>query len=165
MAMFAAPKKKGFDWGNAFVAAFSPSTYQSMQQREHEEGQYQRRLSDEKQSWIEREMWKRQNPAPRAPTEFERMLEASGLQPGTPQYQQVIRQYVNNRANPFIPMTVQNPDGSETRQFIRPPMGGDDEWEYSDGNSEGGQQGAPLTGGFPGYAPIQRSNGSVYRRF
>ena len=54
----------------------------------------------------------------RTPTEFERVLQASGLQPGTPEYQDLARQYAESRANPM--QYLPNGDGT----FTAVPRGG-----------------------------------------
>lgn len=48
--------------------------------------------------------WGRMNPKPLAPTEFERALQASGVQPGTPQWTEAMRAKVMNTTDPFISM-------------------------------------------------------------
>lgn len=55
------------------------------------------------------------------PSEFERMAAAAGIMPGSPEFQALAKQFVQNKANPFVQMRVQNPDGSESLQFMRPP--------------------------------------------
>jgi hypothetical protein len=53
--------------------------------------------------------WERKNPKPLAPTEFERMLQASGVQPGTPDWAQAMARAVENRTDPQV--TVSLPGG------------------------------------------------------
>lgn len=73
-----------------------------MQQRQQaalEGEQYERRRNDQWDSWVQQQEWKRANPDAPQPTEFER-LASSVYQPGTPEYTQLLTQYVTSRANP-----------------------------------------------------------------
>lgn len=47
-------------------------------------------------------IWEQANKPPPAPTEFERMLIASGVQPGTPQWAEAMAGAVKNRTDPLI---------------------------------------------------------------
>jgi hypothetical protein len=56
------------------------------------------------------------------PTEFERQMRAAGLQPGSPEYQRIARQYVESRANPMMPVQGFDANGNPTVTMM--PRGG-----------------------------------------
>lgn len=119
-----APKKRGgmfgnADWGSAVAAALggfaagmgNPAgahalqalhSQRMMRQRaEAEEQQYQRQRTDGMSDWVAREQWKLQNDQPDY-GEFERALIASGVQPGTPQWQQMMQRRRDNMLDPIV---------------------------------------------------------------
>lgn len=76
------------------------------QQQAMEAEQYERQREDKYADWVRQQTFKMANPDAPPPTEFER-LASSVYQPGTPEYQALVKQYVERRANPpqyqFIP--------------------------------------------------------------
>lgn len=54
--------------------------------------------------------WERQNPKPTAPLEFERLLSASGYQPGTPEYTAQANKLLQSRNDPFVTATLPTGD-------------------------------------------------------
>lgn len=50
--------------------------------------------------------YKRRNPAPPAPTEFERQLQASGVVPGSPEWTQAMKTSVSNKLDPWTNLVV-----------------------------------------------------------
>ncbi|UIJ43797.1 hypothetical protein LZK98_11910 [Sphingomonas cannabina] len=50
--------------------------------------------------------YKQMHPTPQQPTEFERALVASGVQPGTPEWQQSFQRYVENKTDPETVVTL-----------------------------------------------------------
>lgn len=66
--------------------------------------------------------------------EIVRVIRASGVDPSSPQGQQLLRQYTTNRVDPIQGVPVYNADGSQGLQFIRPSQMG------------GGQRGLPPIG-------------------
>lgn len=95
-----------------------------LQQRQQEQAAAQRRQEREQEradnwtDWQARQDYERAHPATPQPTEFERVLTASGLQPGTPEYMALARQYAESRANPM--QYLPNGDGT----FTVVPRGG-----------------------------------------
>jgi hypothetical protein len=135
-----APKKKGGMFGgvtidpSAFLAAFaagmgSPAGAQALealhrrklleQQQGLEEKRYQRERTDKRDDFIFEQDYRAQH---QAPDEFTRAMQAAGIDPASEAGKGLFLQYVQNKANPFTQMRVQNPDGSESLQFMRPPM-------------------------------------------
>ncbi|MGR4893341.1 hypothetical protein ACIPPQ_20140 [Sphingopyxis sp. LARHCG72] len=127
------PQKRGFDWGKALgvlgdslsiigggQAQYVPSLIDQrnrQQAQAYAEQQYQRRRGDENADWIARQEWEAANrPAPQ-PTEFERLVAASGLSPE--KQTEAIQNYVRSRANPIDWIRADNGDG--TYQLV--PMG------------------------------------------
>lgn len=71
--------------------------------------------------------WQATHRAPVQPTEFERMVAAAGIQPGTPEYTSIMRQAVTNKANPMQAVPGVDEQGNQILRFIRPSaMGGGD---------------------------------------
>lgn len=70
------------------------------------------------QDYVRKQEYERANPTAPQPTEFERILKASGL----PEAQQItlMQDYARNRANPVQGVKTYDADGNETLQFIRP---------------------------------------------
>lgn len=54
------------------------------------------------EDWVQKQIWQRDNPAPQALSDFERTLIGSGIQPGTPEWQQA---FVTRRDNQLDPWT------------------------------------------------------------
>lgn len=77
----------------------------------------QKRMQD-REDFLFQEGYKRQNPLPAQPTEFERLVRSSGL----PEDQQVklMQDYVRNRANPIQGVPFTDEQGNTGLQFIRP---------------------------------------------
>jgi hypothetical protein len=158
----------GADWGSAVAAALAgfsagggnPAAQMALQalhgnrlqkqRMQQDEQSYQRQRTDGIADYETKQQIEAKYARPQV-SDFERMAALAGVQPGTPEFAAMARQALQNKINPFTQMRVQNPDGSETLQFMRPPsipsapVGGlipiDDE--------EGGP--SPLgSGGFPG---------------
>lgn len=70
------------------------------------------------QQWVQQEIWKRANPLPPQPTEFERQLDAGGFSPT--ERQTLIQDYVRNRANPIQAVPFTDEQGQRGLQFVRP---------------------------------------------
>lgn len=125
-----------------------------LQQRQQEQVAQQRRQEREQEradnwtDWQARQDYERAHPATPQPTEFERVLTASGLQPGTPEYMALARQYAESRANPM--QYLPNGDGT----FTVVPRGG------APSQPTGGPQPGTEVGGFRfrGGNPNDRAN-------
>ena len=83
---------------------------QLQQQQQAEQRAY------EQATWQQRRDYERANPEPQQPTEMERVLQAAGFVPGSPQYIEQMRTYARNRADPM--QTINNGDGTFT--LVRP---------------------------------------------
>lgn len=124
MAEAVAPKK-GINWLGVLAdalagAAGRPGPYASMmaQQREAqaEEDRYQRHRADSFDMWREQQEYQAAHPAPRQPSETERMIDAlTQMAPDDPR-----RPYYESAVNKPQAVTVTNPDGSQELRFIRP---------------------------------------------
>jgi len=109
----------------------------------------QQQQQRQRENFLFEEDYKRANPTQPQPTEFERMLAASGL----PKEQQILlmQDYVRNRANPVQGVPFTDEQGNAGIQFIRPnavqqpqgliPIGGT--------LPPKGGSGGNVTGGFP----------------
>ena len=108
------------------------------------------------QDWVAKQRYEAANPAPQQPLEVERLLQAAGYQPGTPEYAVMLRQAAQNKVNPIQGVPITNPDGSAGIQFIRPNMVG--------GAKGGGQSsvGSPAPQGAIDYL---KSNPSAAEQF
>lgn len=116
------PQRSGINWWGVAAdalagAAGRPGPYAAMmRQRQDEASQIaaeQRRQAEQFAMWQQQKQWERANPVAPAPTEFERTVQAAGIQPGTPEYAQIMRQRAENQAS-APPMVVTNPDGTKT---------------------------------------------------
>lgn len=125
-----------FGIGQALIAALNgylagtgnPVGMQNMQMMQHmaEERRrhqqdledYARKRTDDRSDFTFEQDYKA---AHQAPDDFTQMMRAAGVDPDSEQGKALYLQAVQNKANPFTKMTVQNPDGSETMQFMRPP--------------------------------------------
>jgi len=83
---------------------------QLQQQQQTEQRAY------EQATWQHRQEWQQAHPDPQQPTEMERVLQAAGFDPGSPQYIEQMRTYARNRADPM--QTINNGDGTFT--LVRP---------------------------------------------
>jgi hypothetical protein len=80
-------------------------------QQENETAQWHQRRGAENEDWMAREQWQLANRPPPAPTEFERILEASGVQRGTPQWTETMgkrAQAMLNAGDPDVVTTLSN---------------------------------------------------------
>jgi hypothetical protein len=152
----------GGDWKSALAAALAgfsagggnPAGQMALQMlhqrlgQKREDQQYERRQADQWNMWQRQQEYQQQH---QGPDPLAQMMQQAGIDPASPQGRQMYQQALQNKVNPFVAVTRQNPDGSEVREFMRPPqvptapVGGltpiDDE--------EGGPR--PLgVGGFPG---------------
>lgn len=64
--------------------------------------------------------WQATHRAPAQPTEFERAVAAAGIQPGTPEFEKTMRDYVSNKLNPIQAVPYTDEAGNEGLRFIRP---------------------------------------------
>jgi hypothetical protein len=67
------------------------------QNSQREDEQYQQRRNDGMEDWIAQQSWKLANEQPDQ-TGYAKDLIAAGIQPGTPQFQQLYGQYVQSKA-------------------------------------------------------------------
>lgn len=70
----------------------------------------------EESQWRARQEWQQAHPDPQPPTEMERVLQAAGYAPGSPEYTTQMQAYARNRADPM--QTINNGDGTFT--LVRP---------------------------------------------
>ena len=75
----------------------------------------------EEHQWLQREKWKRDNPATPQPTEFERQLDAGNFT--ADQRTKLIQDYVRNRANPLQAIQGFDANGNPTTTWTRPSAG------------------------------------------
>lgn len=164
----AAPKKGGMfgagkaDIGQAIQAALygalaargNPAGMmglQMLQQKRQQalEGQrYQQRREDSFQDAIRLAAWKQAN---QGPDDLTIMMQQVGIDPNSEQGQAFRLQALQNKINPFVAITQQNPDGSESRQFIRPPMMGQGMPPIGTEVDDPRKQGGPTLGGSGGF--------------
>jgi hypothetical protein len=101
---------------NGGQANYAISQERAMQQQQEAQAQLAAR-DDERRyqagEWDRRQAFERANPEPRAPSEFERTLEAAGIMPGTPRYIEMMTMRARNQAE-GAPLTVSNGDGTYT---------------------------------------------------
>jgi hypothetical protein len=124
---------------------------QAMQQRQMQDMQRQKAFQDQEQMQAQRAEkqweWANKPESKPQPTEFERILVASGLPPE--KQIELMQQYAANRANPVQGVKTYDADGNETLQFIRPgqmqqqPQGR----TFGGWDDEGGQT-PPASGNF-----------------
>lgn len=118
---------KGGAWVDvlgAFGDAFSengPVYAQQKAQRNRlmqEQQMAEQKRQQDRENFLFEESYKRANPMPAQPTEFERLVRSSGL----PEAQQVqlMQDYVRNRANPIQGVPYTDEHGNTGLQFIRP---------------------------------------------
>jgi hypothetical protein len=77
------------------------------QRQQQEDADYQRKRQDALTDYEAKQKIDQRYPNVPAPTEYERALQAAGILPGTPQWQQHMSNYVNMRENP--PFTYVDP--------------------------------------------------------
>ncbi len=127
--------KKGFDWGKLIgvvgdslsilgggQASYVPNLIDQRNRQQamaYAEQQHQRRRLDDWADWQQKQEWERNNPKPRNPTTFEQILDAAGIQ-GEERVGLLRRKAENDAAGVPVGIDVQNPDGSVTRQYVRP---------------------------------------------
>lgn len=83
-----------------------------------EDQQYQRQRQDKRDDFTFEQDYRAQH---QAPDDFTQLMQSAGVDPQSEQGRGLYMQYLQNKANPFTQMRVQNPDGSESLQFMRPP--------------------------------------------
>lgn len=124
---FDAPQRGGMfgggaDWKSALQAAFAGymarqnpqvansifGNLQDAQALKQHEAQYQRQRQDQNADWQAHYDYEAAHPRPGQPGEFEGALVASGVQPGTPQWTEAMKQRVGNILDPVV-MTPQGP--------------------------------------------------------
>lgn len=101
------------------------------QEAAQSEDQYQRQRGDSMQDWIAKQQWELANPGPTQGSEFERALEASGIQRGTPQWAEYMGRKRDLSLNPIImtpmgPMPYSAVAGAQAQQV--PQTLSDDDW-------------------------------------
>lgn len=95
---------------------------QQQRARQQQLTDYQQRLKDQQAQWLMQKTYEEAHPAK---TELEKLAIAAGYQPGTPEYIALLRQGVQNKADPFQAVPYTDADGSGGLKFIRPSqMGG-----------------------------------------
>jgi len=138
MAAAVQPRQK-VNWLGVLADALSGAAGQTplytqnlmlQKQQDQEEQTYQRHRADQLDMWKQQQQFELEHPHPAQPTEYERALEAAGYAPGSPEYVQHVRKYVDMKENPVQAVTVTNPDGSQEIRYIRP--------------NQMGQQGGPV---------------------
>lgn len=126
---------------------FMPAMQQHQEMMRRAQQQQAQRQA-EREDWLWKQEWERANPAPRAPTEFERMLEAAGFSDA--EKLSLIQQRARNTADPMQAVTTYGPDGSQGLQFIRPSQ--------MVGGAKGGGQGVSPS---PGSASPNPAIGTI----
>lgn len=104
---------------NAGMKPVYQPTMLEKQKLAQQEAQYQRQRQDQNTDWLAHQEYEA---AHRPPDELTRLMQAAGIDPSSEQAKAMFLGAAQNKANPFTQMRVQNPDGSETLQFMRPPM-------------------------------------------
>lgn len=101
--------------GNAPI--YAPAMQQQNRLMQQQKMAEQQRMQ-EREDFMFEQNYKRENPIAPQPTEFERILQASGL----PQEQQItlMQDYARNRANPVQGVPYTDEAGNTGLQFIRP---------------------------------------------
>lgn len=187
MAMFADTKKKKskvqIDLGGAFagfMAGFGAPGGAQMLQAHHQRRQSVMDAANEDQRWKAREDYKRANPDAPQPTQTDRYLQ-EWLNPGTDPNRKAaigailfppVMGEVNGRLS-MIDRTPKPGAGAPPAAAIDelrrdPSAAAEFDEAFGPGSAArylNGGQTPPASGGFPGFAPIQRSNGSVYNRY
>ena len=126
------PQKAGFDWGKllgvvgdslSILGGGEASYVPLMQQRNqlaharaYAEQQYQRRRQDDYRDRLAFAQWERDN---RKPTTVEQTLDAAGYT-GDERTALLRRKAENDAAGVPVAIDVTNPDGSVSRQYVRP---------------------------------------------
>lgn len=105
--------------GGHVVQSLHQKKMQQQQQQQAEE-QYNRKQQDEQAWWYQQQAYKQANEKPDQ-TAFAKDLIAAGIDPNSDQGRALYQRYVENKANPFTQMVRTNPDGSEVREWMRPP--------------------------------------------
>jgi hypothetical protein len=117
----------GGDWKQALAAALSAMSaargnpvgmagLQMLNQRlgqKREDQQYERRQADQWDMWQRQQQWKQQHDTPEL-GEFERAVVASGIQPGTPQWAEVM----GKRRDAMLDPVVNLPTGPTLRSMV-----------------------------------------------
>jgi len=157
------PKKRGMfagaeiNPGNAiagFLAGMFPqyagSFLAPMMQRqrmEYEDQQQQRHRQDDMSDYMAKRDYEVAHPMPQQPGEFEQVLAASGIQPGTPQWEQMM---VRRRDNLLDPV-VMTPQGPMLRSAILNGAGGEPAPANVTFTEIPGGPTPPASGNFPGH--------------
>jgi hypothetical protein len=94
----------------AGIAGLQQLHQQRMYQQEQaaREQEYQRERTDKNADWMAQYNYEITHPKPGAGSEFERVAEAGGYQPGSPQYIDLMRRKAEAMANPMV-MTAYGP--------------------------------------------------------
>lgn len=85
--------------------AFSQGLQMQRQQNQRAQAAASERQADW-QDWVQKQVWQRDNPAPQPFSEFERTLIGSGIQPGTPEWQQAFITRRDNQLDPWTNIVV-----------------------------------------------------------
>lgn len=110
------------DWRSAIMAALAGymsrqnpqvsaglfNALDAKQRRKEDEAQYQRKRQDDFADWKAQYDYQTEHPKPAQPGEFEQRLQASGVQPGSPEWINAMKAAVQNTTDPVI-MTPQGP--------------------------------------------------------
>lgn len=165
-----APKKPGVNWWGVLADALAGAAGRegpyaaSMRARqeqeaaqEHARQQREASMQDGRAKFLFEQQYKRENPEPHQPDDFERSLIGGGILPGTPEWAEANRQRSQNFTDPIV--NVQTPTGyySGPRSGLAAAMQGGAQQPVGGltpvGKLKplGGVSGQPAGGGFPGY--------------
>lgn len=146
--------------------AGNPMAQMLMQQRQMEQMQGYRtqqgkqQQDAEQQQWMARQAWERANPEPRAPDAFDIALQRGGIDPASPEGQQMYRDRAASMArdpnDQFVTVTIPGvgtyagpQSGLASFASGAPASGGYS--ELPQGYTVRGGAGGNASGGFPGY--------------
>lgn len=107
-------------FGDAFSGNGPVYANQKMQRSRmmQEQEMAEQKRQHDRENFLFEEGYKRQNPMPTQPTEFERVLHSSGLSKA--QQTQLLQDYARNHANPIQGVPYTDEQGNTGLQFIRP---------------------------------------------
>ena len=96
---------------------YAPAMQEQRQMQQRQQQMEQQRQAS-RSDWLWQQQWKKDNPDPKQPTEYERIVAASGLPPE--KQIELLQQYAQNRANPVQGVPFTDEEGNSGLQFIRP---------------------------------------------
>lgn len=113
---------------------------------------HQKQREEQFEDFVRREAWQLAN-KPQNEDEFTAMMRRAGVDPNSAEGQAAYQTAFQNKINPFVSVVQQNPDGSETRNWMRPPMMGFGQPAIGSVVEDPRKAGGPMpsaSGGFPG---------------